>query len=75
MLQVGNTFEKNGVSFCVLDIFVYENVKYVLISSEKDGISYEFYELIDSPQGGCKLNMVTDENLKLNLFENFERRN
>jgi len=71
MLEIGKEFFMNGFSYCILDIFKYENFDFVLFSREKDKIGYEFYYYnFDGKNYNFKL--VSDRDLNIRLLEFIE---
>lgn len=72
-LEVGQVFNKFGMSFYVLDILDFNFKKYVLMAMEKEKTQYHFYEVISNGKD-YKLKMVEDDLLEYNLFEVFEQK-
>lgn len=72
MLGIGKTFDKNGYTFCLLDLFRFNERNYALFSKEKDGVSYEFYEIIEHADN-YSLTLVRDEHIKFSLLNLVER--
>lgn len=73
-LEIGHIFEKNGITYCVLDILDYEGKKYILFSIEDDKLDYLFYE-VEYANHEYILNLLTDELLINKLFEIVEGKN
>ena len=75
MFEVGHTFEKNGISYCVLDIYKNKGKEYLLLSSKDEKLSFEFYEVIEENDDTYTLVRLDDKNLINKLLSRFEKRN
>lgn len=73
MLEVGQIFNKNNATYCVLDLIDYDGKNYVLFSKESDKIAYIFYEILETIDG-YNLVEVDDEKINFALLDIFERK-
>lgn len=72
--EEGQIIERDGKTFCVLDIIEYNNDVYILMSRESEKIGYGFFKH-EKVNGGHRLALVTNEDLNQKLMEIYERRN
>ena len=67
MIEVGQIFNRNGYTLCVLDIIDYNFKKYALISVEREKVEYKFYEVIYA-NSNFHLEQVVDTSIEHALF-------
>lgn len=73
-LQVGQIFEKEGNTFCLIELLNLDGKDYALFSVESSKISYIIYEINTTDQG-YNLIAVTDDSLNNRLMSIFEEKN
>lgn len=71
MLEVGQTFKKNGYDLCVLDLINYDGRNFALLAVEKDKLEYLFYEMIKN-DNNFDLKLVSDNETNFALFDIIE---
>lgn len=78
MLEIGQTFNKNGYELCLIELLLLNNSQYALFSVENINdksipLTYKFY-LVNYINGDYKLDEVVDEKLLFQLYEIIEKK-